>query len=135
MPRGRLPSGAVATTALVAASITVRSPDDSLVTKIRTAGTAAAGAGAAGGAVAVLAGAAVSRLHASDNANGRTASHRCCKVMAPMITQHRSCISKSDASHVQVLFYLSNRYGDKRPCITTRAVLVSLPGSPANPDT
>ena len=42
MPRGRLPSGAVATTACVAASITVRSPDVSFVTKTRTAGSAGA---------------------------------------------------------------------------------------------
>src|SRR6476619_3658693 len=38
MPRGRLPSGAVAITACVAASITVRSPDVSLVTNARSGG-------------------------------------------------------------------------------------------------
>src|SRR5436190_23857588 len=42
MPRGRLPSGTVATTAWEDASITVRSPDTSLVTYTRTAGVAAA---------------------------------------------------------------------------------------------
>ena len=55
MPRGRLPSGIVATVASVPASMTVRSPDVSFVTYNPTAGTfgasGAAGAGvdAAGG--------------------------------------------------------------------------------------
>src|SRR4051794_4276154 len=40
MPRGRLPSGAVAMTIRVAASMTVRSPEASLVTYTRTRGTA-----------------------------------------------------------------------------------------------
>src|SRR5688572_9882861 len=56
MPRGRLPSGMVATTFRVAVSITLRSPEFSLVTYSRPAGVviagsvlaAAAGAGGAG---------------------------------------------------------------------------------------
>src|SRR6187200_3225084 len=52
MPRGRLPNGAVATTVCVAASMTLRAPDSSLVTKTRTAGIAGAVVVAgAGGAV------------------------------------------------------------------------------------
>src|SRR5439155_22220481 len=51
IPRGRLPSGAVAMTAWFAASMTVRLPDDSLVTNTRTAGIGAA-AGAEAGAAA-----------------------------------------------------------------------------------
>ena len=49
MPRGRLPSGAVVIAVCVPASITVRSPEVSLVTNTRTAGI---GAGAGGAAVA-----------------------------------------------------------------------------------
>src|SRR2546428_7985817 len=49
MPRGRFPSGAVAMTACVDASMTVRSPDASFVTYTRTFG-GAGGAGATGAA-------------------------------------------------------------------------------------
>src|SRR2546422_10130546 len=51
MPRGRFPSGAVAMTACVDASMTVRSPDASFVTYTRTFGGAggAGPTGAAGG--------------------------------------------------------------------------------------
>src|SRR5262245_60304788 len=56
MPRGRLPSGAVASTAWVAASMTVRSPDASLVTNTRTAGGGGGAGAAAGGGVAVAGG-------------------------------------------------------------------------------
>src|SRR6185295_1422595 len=49
MPRGRLPSGAVVIAVCVPASITVRSPEVSLVTNTRSGGI---GAGAGGAAVA-----------------------------------------------------------------------------------
>src|SRR5437762_7167556 len=49
MPRGRLPSGMVATTVLLAASMTERSPPVSLVTYTPTAGGAGGGDGAAEG--------------------------------------------------------------------------------------
>src|SRR4051812_35562035 len=99
MPRGRLPSGAVAITAWVPASITVRSPDASLVTNTRTAG-GGAGAGAGAAAVAgaglgascpqpatmIAAAIAAERVH-----------ERCPAVMGVMIPQHWSYMSRSDA--------------------------------------
>src|SRR2546428_11703378 len=54
MPRGRFPSGAVATTACVDAAMTVRPPDASFVTYTRTFG-GAGGAGATGAAGGVRA--------------------------------------------------------------------------------
>src|SRR5262245_51336660 len=113
IPRGRLPSGAVAITAAVATSITVRLPAASLVTKTRTGGIGAAGAddgGAAAGASTVR----VASLHERDKSNDPSTRHRCRNVMAGMIAQHRSVIFKTDASHVQVLFYLLNGRCDKR---------------------
>src|SRR5262245_51940950 len=105
MPRGRLPSGAVAMTVCFSASMTVRSPDWSFVTNTRTAGgpdEEAAGADAGVGVVdvdEVEAGAA--RLQASDITIGSTPIHPCRRVMAAMITQHASRIRESDASYVK----------------------------------
>src|SRR5262245_1208055 len=100
MPRGRLPSGAVAITALVLASMTVRSPDCSLVTNTRTAGTGGGAAAVVGGAADVAGGAGAAPLHASDNRSGAPISHRCCTCMARMIAQQRSAISRMDVFYV-----------------------------------
>src|SRR5688500_3376305 len=91
MPRGRLPSGIVATGASVPASMTVRSPDVSLVTYSPTAGTfgtsGAAGAevDAAGGSAAGLQPAAV----AATRANSGSARRIGRKVILDMATLFR----------------------------------------------
>jgi len=90
IPRGRLPSGAVAITVCVAASMMLKSPDDSLVANTRTAG------GAAGTVVVVAgAGAAASRVGALEpqaaatNAASAADTHRYGLIMAVMIAQQR----------------------------------------------
>src|SRR5437762_10039244 len=92
MPRGRLPSGAVAITACVVASMTVRSPDASLVTNTRTAG------GAAGAVVVVAAGGGAASRGAPDpqadaayapHAASAAATHRYRLLMGVMISQRQ----------------------------------------------
>src|SRR5438874_8742080 len=106
IPRGRLPSGAVVTTDCVAASMTVRSPEDSLVTYTATAGRfGGAGAGAAAG-VEEVSGFAGSRPQAAAAGSAAIMIHAHARVlMARMIVYMR----ETDWSHQKVLFYLSTR--------------------------
>src|SRR5262245_888073 len=76
MPRGRLPSGAVVIAVCFPASMTVKSPELSLVTYTRTAGGGAGGAGAGGAAGALDEVDGVDPpLHASDITIGSAAIH------------------------------------------------------------
>src|ERR1700724_1902837 len=101
MPRGRLPSGAVAITAWVSPLMTVRSPDISLVTYTRTAGGGAGGAAAgAGVAAAGFAGSWLQADSASSRAGTPSArAERCRGVMGGMIQQHRLSICNEYESH------------------------------------